>query len=207
MLFDVFKPYVIAFIPIFLAIDALGTVPLYLGLTEGLTRKQRSRILNESIVIASALAVVFVFLGRAILTGLGITIDDFRIAGGILLFIISVYLILPGKSRSPFADLHSEDLGIFPLATPLITGPAVIVTSMMLMDNFGRIVTLTALLANMGLTWTVLRVSTRLTAVVGKPGMKAFSKISYVFLAAIAIMIAREGVQNTVAAFHLRMGT
>jgi multiple antibiotic resistance protein len=157
-------------------------------------------------LIALFLAVIFVFLGRIILTGLGITIDDFRIAGGILLFIISVYLILPGKSRGFFGDMSSEDVGIFPLATPLITGPAVIVTSMMLIDNFGRLVTLTALIANMGFTWAVLRFSGRLTRLLGSPGMKAFSKISYIFLAAIAIMIAREGLQNTIYAFRLKGG-
>jgi len=204
MLLSALKPYIVTFIPIFLAIDAVGTVPMYLGLTEGLTRKQRRRILNESIVIASVLAVLFVVLGRAILTGLGITIDDFRIAGGILLFIISVYLILPGKSRGAFGDIHKQDMGIFPLATPIITGPAVIVTSMMLIDNFGRLVTLTTLLANMALTWAILHYSGLLTKVLGRPGMKAFSKISYIFLAAIAIMIAREGVQNTIYAFQLR---
>jgi len=204
MLLTALKPYIVTFIPIFLAIDAVGTVPLYLGLTEGLTRKQCHRILNESIVIASVLAVLFVVLGRAILTGLGITIDDFRIAGGILLFIISVYLILPGKSRGIFGEMRSQDLGVFPLATPLITGPAVIVTSMMLIDNFGRIATLTALMANMALTWVVLRYAPLLTRLLGGPGMKAFSKISYVFLAAIAVMIAREGVQNTIYAFQLR---
>jgi len=206
MLLAVLKPYIITFVPIFLAIDILGTVPLYLGLTDGLTHKQRRRILNESILIASVLAVVFVFLGRLILTGLGITIDDYRIAGGILLFIISVYLILPGKSRGAFADVRSEDVGIFPLATPLITGPAVIITSMMLMDNFGRIATLIALLANMALAWTVLHFSSRLTRWIGRPGMKAFSKISYIFLASIAIMITREGVQNTIYAFQLKQG-
>jgi len=204
MLLTALKPYIVTFIPIFLAIDAVGTVPLYLGLTEGLTRKQRHRILNESIIVASVVAVLFVVLGRAILAGLGITIDDFRIAGGILLFIISVYLILPGKSRGIFGDISSEDLGIFPLATPLITGPAVIVTTMMLIDNFGRIATLTALMANMALTWTILGTSEYLTRVLGRPGMKAFSKITYIFLAAIAIMIAREGLQNTIYTFQLK---
>ncbi len=204
MLLTALKPYIVTFIPILLAIDAIGTVPLYLGLTESFTRKQRHRILNESIVIASVLAILFVVLGRAILTGLGITIDDLRISGGILLFIISVYLILPGKSRGVFGDMGSQDIGVFPLATPLITGPAVIVTSMMLVDNFGRIVTLTALMANMALTWAILHYSSLLTRLVGRPGMKAFSKISYIFLAAIAIMIAREGVQNTIYAFQLR---
>jgi len=75
---------------------------------------------------------------------------------------------------------------------------------MMLIDNFGRIATLTALMANMALTWTILRTSGYLTRVLGRPGMKAFSKISYIFLAAIAIMIAREGLQNTIYAFQLR---
>ena len=203
MLLPLLKPYLLTFIPIFLAVDVFGTVPLYLALTESLTEKQRKRVLTESIVIATVFAVVFTILGKIILQGLGITIDDFRIAGGILLFILSVYLILPGKSREFISDSLSEDIGIFPLATPLITGPAVLVTAIMLMDNFGRIVTLTSLILNMVLAWGVLKSSCALLKWFGSSGIKALSKITYIFLAAIAVMIIRVGIQNIIAVTKL----
>ncbi len=198
MLEDLLRPYVVTFIPIFLAVDIIGTVPLYLALTESLTEKQRGRVLTESIVIATVFAVLFTILGKIILRALGITIDDFRIAGGVLLFILSVYLILPGKSREFISESLSEDIGIFPLATPLITGPAVLVTAIMLMDNFGRLITLSSLILNMLLAWWVLKNSSALLKWFGNSGIKAVSKISYIFLAAIAVMIIRVGVENIV---------
>jgi multiple antibiotic resistance protein len=203
MLLPLLKPYLLTFVPIFLAVDIIGTVPLYLSLTESLTEKQRKRVLTESIVIATIFAVAFTILGKIILGGLGITINDFRIAGGILLFILSVYLILPGKSREFISESLTEDIGIFPLATPLITGPAVLVTAIMLMDNFGGVITLTSLILNMALAWGILKYSSVLLKWFGSSGIKALSKITYIFLAAIAVMIIRVGVQNTVAAFKV----
>ncbi|MDD5137580.1 MAG: MarC family protein [Candidatus Omnitrophota bacterium] len=194
MLINILKPYLVAFVPIFLAVDIIGTVPIYLGMTENLSNKQKRRLLAESILTATLLAVVFGLLGKLILRGLGITIDDFRIAGGILLFIISVYLLLPGKSRDFINQSLYEDIGICPLATPLITGPAVLVTTMMFLDAFGALVTMTSLILNMLLAWLVLRFSDVLITVLGKSGVKAISKISYIFLAAIGVMIIRLGV-------------
>jgi len=194
MLINILKPYLVTFVPIFLAVDIIGTVPIYLGMTENLSNKQKRRLLAESILTATLLAVIFGLLGKIILRGLGITIEDFRIAGGILLFIISVYLLLPGKSRDFINKSLYEDIGISPLATPLITGPAVLVTTMMLLDAFGVLITITSLILNMLLAWLVLRFSDLLLTVLGKSGIKAISKISYIFLAAIGVMIIRLGV-------------
>jgi multiple antibiotic resistance protein len=201
MLIELLKPTIVTFIPIFLAVDIIGTVPIFLSLTENLTDKQKNKVLTDSCIIAALLAVVFVFLGKLILRGLGVTIDDFKIAGGILLFILSVYLLLPGKTRD-FVNLSlSEDIGVFPLATPLITGPAVLVTTIMLLDSSGLIITLTALILNMLVAWLVLRFSTLLIKVIGSSGVKALSKISYIFLAAIGVMILRQGIAGTIFSF------
>lgn len=201
MLTSVLKPYIVTFIPIFLAIDVIGTVPIYLALTESLSPKQKGKVLVDSVLIATILAVAFIFLGKLMLRGLGITIDDFKIAGGILLFILSVYLLMPGKTRDFVAQSLSEDIGVFPLATPLITGPAVLVTAMMLLDTFGLIVTLTSLILNMALTWAILRYCDFVIKIFGESGIRALSKISYIFLAAIGVMIIREGIAGALFAF------
>lgn len=198
MLWPLIKPYVLTFVPIFLAVDIIGTIPLYLGLTESLSEKQRHKVLTDSIAIATVLAVLFIFLGKIFLRGMGITIDDFRVAGGVLLFLLSVYLLLPGKSREFMSDAAAEDIGVFPLATPLITGPAVLVTTIMLLDNFGLLVTLTSLVLNMLLAWCLLKYASHLMRGIGPSGVKALSKISYIFLAAIAVMIIRVGIENIV---------
>ncbi|HAJ56666.1 MAG TPA: hypothetical protein DCL35_02725 [Candidatus Omnitrophica bacterium] len=201
MLITILKPYLITFIPIFLAVDIIGTIPIFLGLTENLNDRQKTKILTDSVVIATVLAVIFAFLGKLILRGLGITIDDFKIAGGILLFILSVYLLIPGKSKDFVTMSLTEDIGVFPLAIPLITGPAVLVTTMMLLDSSGLLATLTSLIINMGIAWLVLRYSSILIKVVGGSGVKAFSKISYILLAAIGVMILRQGIAGVIFSF------
>jgi len=196
MLLNIIKPYVLAFIPIFFAVDIIGTIPIFLSLTETVSEKQRKKIVLDSVVTATLLAVVFSCLGKLILKGLGITIFDFKVAGGILLFILSVYLLLPGKSRDFVAQSLTEDIGIFPLATPLITGPAVLITTMMLLDTAGPIVTLVALFFNMLIAWIALRCSGTLLKLLGDSSIKALSKISYIFLAAIGVMILRQGISG-----------
>jgi len=199
MLTSILKPYLVTFVPIFLAIDIIGTVPIYLALTGELSKKQKRRLLAESILTATVLALAFGLLGKLILRAMGITIDDLRIAGGILLFILSVYLLMPEKSKtSGTAKENWEDVGIFPLAIPLITGPAVLVTTMMLLDTFGALVTMTSLILNMLLAWLVLRFSEVLVIWLGKSGIKAISKISYIFLGAIGIMILRLGILGVI---------
>ena len=195
---NILKPYIVTFIPIFLAIDIIGTVPIFLGLTETLTPKQKNKLLTDSIVTATVLAIVFGFLGKLILRGLGITINDFRIAGGVLLFILSVYLLMPGRSKDFVSQSLTEDIGVFPLATPLITGPAVLVTTMMLLDAFGPYLTLISLLLNMAIALLALKYSNYLLRIFGHSGIKAISKISYIFLASIGVMIIREGVVGSI---------
>ncbi|MFH1692314.1 MAG: MarC family protein [Candidatus Omnitrophota bacterium] len=199
---DILKSFFISFVPLFLAVDIVGTVPIYLGLTESLALKEKKKILGDSILLAGAFAIIFALLGKLVFTSLGITINDFKIAGGILLVILSVYLLMPGKSREFLTMSMYEDIGVFPLATPLITGPAVLATTMMLLDSCGLIPTLISLMLNMGIAWLVLRYSDLLNKVIGGSGIKALSKISYIFLAAIGIMILRQGITGVVCILH-----
>lgn len=195
------KPFIITFVPLFLAVDIIGTVPIYLGLTETLSFGQKKKILADSILLAGAFAIIFAFLGKLVFTSLGITINDFKIAGGILLLILSVYLLMPGKSREFLTLSLYEDIGVFPLATPLITGPAVLATTMMLLDSCGLVPTLISLILNMLIAWVVLRYSDILNKIIGSSGIKALSKISYIFLAAIGIMILRQGITGVIYSF------
>lgn len=198
---EILKSFIVSFVPLFLAVDIIGTVPIYLGLTESLSAKEKRKILGDSIFLAGAFAIIFAFLGKLVFTSLGITINDFKIAGGILLLILSVYLLMPGKSREFLTMSKDEDIGVFPLATPLITGPAVLATTMMLLDSCGLKPTLISLILNMGIAWFVLRYSDLLNKIIGSSGIKALSKISYIFLAAIGIMILRQGITGVVYIF------
>ena len=90
----------LAFIPIFVAVDAVGALPIFVSLTEGLGQKERLKIILHSVLTALCLAIGFIFLGKAVFRFLGITIGDFMIAGGAILFCISIIdIINPVKKR------------------------------------------------------------------------------------------------------------
>src|SRR3989338_8836539 len=135
----ILEPYILTFIPIFVAVDAVGNIPLFLSLVEGTNKKQRHRIIVESVSTATVVAILFMFIGKIVLRFIGITIPDFQIAGGALLFILSVRLLLPGTQKIFLSDNHSKDVGVFPLGTPLITGPAVLTTTLIMLDSFGTL--------------------------------------------------------------------
>ncbi|MBN1353913.1 MAG: MarC family protein, partial [Candidatus Omnitrophica bacterium] len=136
-----FKNVFLAFIPVFVAVDAIGVLPIFISLMEGVARKEKTKIICQSVITALCLAVFFIFLGKAVFKILNITVGDFMIAGGSLLFCIAIIdLINPAKKRR----LPSSELGFVPLGTPLIVGPAVLTTSIIILDEYGLAATLIA---------------------------------------------------------------
>jgi len=188
-----FKNILLAFIPIFVAVDAIGVLPIFASLTQGLGQKEKTKIILQSMVTASCLAIGFIFLGNAVFRFLGITVSDFMIAGGVVLFCIAITdIINPVKKRR----IPSEDLGSVPLGTPLIVGPAVLTTSLMIISHYGMSATLIAVLVNVLLAGLIFSVTESLTKVLGESGSKALSKITSLLLAAIAVMMIRKGLTN-----------
>lgn len=185
-----------SFIPIFVAVDAIGNIPLFISLVEGVSKKQKETIIIESVTTATVMAILFMLIGKWILSLLGVTIPDFQVAGGILLLVISVRLLLPGATRSFLSDGHGKQVGVFPLGTPLITGPAVLTTTLMMLDRFGITVTFVSLVANMLIVWFTLRKADAVMRLMGSSGTRAFSKIMYILLAAIAVMMIRHGLKG-----------
>jgi multiple antibiotic resistance protein len=190
------EPFILSFIPIFVAVDAIGNIPLFVSLGEGLDKKQKDKIIRDSVTTATILAVLFMFIGKAVLRFIGITIPDFQIAGGILLFVISVRLLLPGTQKGSLVSVHDKDAGVFPLGTPLITGPAVLATTVMMLDTFGTLVTFVSLLVNMLFVWLTLAKAELIIKLLGANGARAFSKIMYILLASIAVMMVRKGIMG-----------
>ena len=194
----ILEPYILAFIPIFVAVDAIGNIPLFVSLVEGLGKTQRRKIISDSVVTATVVAILFMFIGKRILGFLGISIADFQIAGGMLLFIISVRLLLPGVQKSLLFSDHDKQVGVFPLGTPLITGPAVLTTTLMMLDAYGVMPTFVSLLVNMLIVWVTLAQADNIIKFIGSGGTRAFSKIMYILLAAIGVMMVRRGIMGVV---------
>ncbi len=183
----------LSFIPLFVAVDAFGVLPIFVGLTEGLSEKEKNRIIIQSIWTASIVAVVFVLVGKLIFQFLGITIADFMIAGGAILFCISITdIINPTQKR----HLSGGNLGSVPLGIPLIVGPAVLTISLVLESQYGLLPTIISILLNILIAAAVFRGSFRLITVLGEAGTKALSKVMHLLLAAIAVMLIRHGIQE-----------
>ena len=190
----ILEPYILTFIPIFVAVDAIGNIPLFISLVEGMNKNQRQRAIAESATTATVLAILFMFIGKWVLRLIGITIADFQIAGGALIFVISMRLLLPGASKVILSDGHDKDVGVFPLGTPLITGPAVLTTTLIMLDSFGIMPTFVSLVINMLIVWVTLAKANAIMKLMGAGGTRAFSKVMYILLAAIGVMMIRRGI-------------
>lgn len=184
------KVFLTAFTAIFVALDIVGTLPIYFGLTQSMHIEDRRRIVDRSMLVALLTALAFMFAGQGIFRFLGIQVADFRIAGGIVLLLISL-ADLVGKPEHESRVTGSS--GIVPLAVPLITGPGVLTTLILQVDLIGHVLTLAALLANYAIAWWLLRNSQGVNRLLGKDGSMVLSKLAALLLAAIAVSMMRGG--------------
>ena len=190
------NPYFLAFVPIFVAVDALGMIPIFLSMTHSLSPLERKRLVIHSTFTALLVALAFLGVGQLVFGWLGITIDDFLVAGGAILFIIAIRDLLSfGKNSS----LPPESVGVVPLAVPLIVGPAVLTTSLILMHSCGVYPTVFSIVANVLLCGAILIFAGRLSALLGQAGSSTVSKIANLLLAAIAVMLIRKGLVGILA--------
>jgi multiple antibiotic resistance protein len=193
---DLLRTFFESFIPLFVAIDAFGLVPLFLSVTGGMTRERRRRVTFEAVVAATIIAVSFMFLGRAIFDFLRITEDDFKIAGGIILLVLAILdLLSAGKP----AVIEEQTVGIVPLAMPLIIGPATM-TTILVLSARSYAMTLACLAVNMLILLAVMLLAGRIARLVGINSLRAFSKLVMVLLAAIGVYYIRAGIVAAVQA-------
>jgi multiple antibiotic resistance protein len=185
--------FVEAFVPLFVAIDVVGLLPLFVAFTTGLSERQRRGLGIQAVLVALAIMLGFMFLGNLIFSLLGITIADFQIAGGILLLILAM-LDLVSFGKPAVHDV--QIVGLVPLAMPLIAGPAALTTTLVLAhrSDLGYGYTAGALIVNCVILLAVLLSSTAIVRIVGANTLRASSKLVMVLLAAIAVNYIRSGV-------------
>lgn len=187
---DFATKFVIAFVPIFVAIDAIGMVAIFIGLGANIDAKRRQQQALIGIGTALAISVGFVFLGKLIFKALGITVADFQVAGGLLLLTFAVRDLLDmGADKGP----TTEDFGVVPLGMPLIAGPALLTALLVLADSVGAAFTLLSLILNLVIVAVIFCYADRLTRLLGKQGIKGVSKLVSLLLAAIAVSLIRRG--------------
>lgn len=184
------EKFIIAFIPLFVAIDPIGLVAIFLGLGGRVDLKRRRYEGNLGLITGLAVAVGFIFLGKAIFHALAITVADFQLAGGLILLGIAVRELLDLGSDDRYAG---EDFGMVPLGMPLIAGPALLTALLVLVDTVGVTFTLLSLVANLMLVGVGFRNADRVMRWIGRRGMNGVSKLISLLLAAIAVSLIRRG--------------
>lgn len=186
------KTFWLCFVPLFVAVDAIGLLPLFLNLTEGVDQGRVRKIVVQSMTTALAVALAFLAIGELILQLLGITVADFMIAGGSLLYAISLFDLLVIEKHHRRID--QESLGAVPVGVPLIVGPAVLTTTILLLRQYGFASTVGAVVLNVAIAGVVLWFSHSIIRLIGKTGAKTVSKLASLLLAAIGVMMVRKGI-------------
>jgi multiple antibiotic resistance protein len=188
---DFFKSFLVALIPLMVALDAPGTLPLYVGMTEGMKKHERKRIVRQSIFTAFLVTIGFILLGRAIFNALGILVEDFMIAGGIVLLIIAITDVLRAGEKKLE---RSPEFGVVPLGTPIIAGPGTLTAALVLVGTEGYFPVILSLLINLLIAWGIFSQSERIIKFIGISGSRAFAKVAALILAAFAVKLIRSGI-------------
>ncbi len=186
----------LCFVPLFVAVDAIGVLPMFISLTEDVDRTKTRRVVLQSVITASVVALAFLAFGPGLLKFLGVTVPDFMIAGGILLIVISLSDLLTGEKKQRQTD--PEGLGAVPIGVPLITGPGVLTTCILLAGLYGGLVTALALVVNIGIAGVIFLLARPITDILGQTGTKIISKIASLLLTAIAVMLIRRGIMEII---------
>jgi multiple antibiotic resistance protein len=187
------KAFWLSFVPLFVAVDAIGVLPMFMSLSQGIDPARVRRVVFQSVITALAVALLFMAIGTALLHLLGITLSDFMIAGGILLFVISMSDLLSHEKSQRRVD--PDSLGAVPLGVPLLAGPALLTTSVLLTKVHGFPVTVIAVAINILLAGVLFRFAGSVQRILGKTGEKIVSKIASLLLAAYAVMMVRKGIE------------
>lgn len=184
-------------IALFVVIDPLGNVPVFIALTQKLEKKDRKAISTSAILTASILLIIFGIAGTQILDLFGITIYSFMIAGGALLFIIAIELLTYGEWRFNKTS-STSDSGVVPIAFPLLAGPGAITTVIITYQTSGLAITIVSIIVVLLITYIILRLIHPIHRLLGNRGATVISRVFAIIIAAIAVQYIVEGFKNLI---------
>lgn len=184
------------FVAVFVLADAVGNIPILLVLTKGMEPANRNKVIDKAILVAIAVLLLFAFGGQFILIYLDVSMGSLRVAGGLLLLLISLQM-LQGELDTPIID-QERDVAITPLALPLLAGPGTLTSVMLLMSeaanpNFSVVV---GIVAAMFLTWLILRLANYIDKWLGAEGEVIITQLLGFLLAALAVEIGSKGIKE-----------
>jgi multiple antibiotic resistance protein len=183
------------FVTLWVVIDPIGTVPVFIGVTVGLSAQQRRAVAIKAVAVAAGMLLFFLIAGQRLLKQLGISLDSFRISGGIILFLFALTMIF-GESK-PASELAAtpvepRDIAVFPLGVPSIAGPGSMIAIVVLTDNHRytagqQEITALVMLAVLACTLALLLAAGPINRLLGLSGASIVSRMMGMILAALAI--------------------
>lgn len=207
-------------IALFVVMDPIGVIPLYVSLTRNVSNNERKVISSNAVITTGILLLVFAIAGTTILSIFGVTISSFMIAGGILLFIVAIELLTRGEwtfgnprtianigKKSPdtannlIPDTESTsggESGVVPLAFPLLAGPGAITSVMISYQSNGLLISILSIAIVIGLTFMILRIAESINRLLGQRGSMIVTRVFAVIVAAIAIQYIIQGTGQTI---------
>lgn len=187
------ESFLLTFVPLFIVVDAIGNLPFVFAVTDGMSIRERRRVIHIAVATAAVVGLAFLFFGRLLLNALRIQVGEFAIAGGVILFVLSVRYMLTGH----FGEVGSREemAAVVPIGTPMVVGPATITTLLFLTDveSHSLYVVLISFLLNMVATWVVFMLGNQFIRFLGQGGLRAVSRVFNLVLAAIAVSMVVRG--------------
>lgn len=206
MTFDYLTYFVYAFASIFVIVNPIEATMVFISLTSGIEQEEKKRIYGRATTVAFVVALLFAVGGDLVLQFFGITVDSLRVAGGVLLFLVAIDMLRGGRSHKKVTEAemrdanYREDISVFPLATPLLTGPGAITTVVVLMGTAvgldQKAVVLIALILTFVATYFILKFSEYIDRALGITGIMVMTRILGLILGAIAVNFVAMGAWN-----------
>jgi len=182
-------------VALFIVVNPLGSVPIFVSLTQDMDKQQRKRTYHLAILTGLILLAFFAVVGQNVLILFGISLDSFMIAGGILLLIVAVRLLVIGGWTENLS--LSESVGAVPIGCPLLVGPGAITTAILSLQSSGLLVTLLSVAITFIIVWIILRFIDPIYRVLGKNGSLVITRVMALLIASIAVQYVLEGAKNS----------
>jgi len=183
-----------AILVLFIIVDPFGNIPIFMSLTEKMPKEQKRKVFNTATLVSFVLLLAFAFAGQEIFSIFGVSIFSFEVAGGILLLIIAVRILISGSLME--MNESPESIGAVPIAMPLLVGPGAITTTIFNLQAYGVAVTVLSVFAVLIVTWFILRYVDSVYRFLGKTGALVIARVMALLIAALAIQYILFGVTH-----------
>ena len=202
------EAFTTALVAYFVTVDPLGLVPIFIAITGEADADERRQIALRGVVVGTVVLLLFVLFGRGLLTGLGIGIPAFRVAGGLFLFVLALEMVFErrgerrgGTAGTIAAEPQTPDIAVFPLGIPLIAGPAAITTTILAAERYARswpqlLSVAAALLLMMAATYLALLLANRIQRYLGPTMIGVLSRLLGLLLGALAMQYVIDGIRQ-----------